>query len=79
MYINVDLHTREESISSDSLDGLCRELKQAIREKYIGIMIHHQRMNDNAFILLDRLLAVVAEHQQLKPYNFKQLPNPAGS
>ncbi len=75
MYINVDLHTRKESISSDSLDGLCRELKQAIREKYIGIMIHHQRMNDNAFILLDRLLGVITAHQQIKPYNFKQPPN----
>ncbi len=72
-YVNVDLHTRKETSSSDSLNRLCSELEQAVNDRYVAIMIHHQRMNDSAFVLLDALLALAAGHQNLIPCGFKEM------
>ena len=72
-YVNVDLHTRKETRAGDGLDKLCSELEQAVGERYLAIMIHHQRMNDCAFAVLDALLAIAAEHAKLTPCSFKEM------
>jgi len=54
--VNVDLHTRKERTSRQSWEGLFGELTLSIQSGFCGIMIHHQRMNENAFVFLDLLL-----------------------
>lgn len=58
--INVDLHTRREPDPAEGLDHLCIEFARAVDEGCVGVMLHHQRMNDAAFAFLDRCLAAVA-------------------
>jgi len=67
--INIDLHTRREENADSSLDVLLLELQDAVASGAVGIMLHHQRMNDNAFILLEQLL-VVSRQQELVPRSF---------
>ncbi len=71
MVINVDLHTRKEPDSRGCLAGLAAEFENSARSGSIGIMLHHQRMNEQAFILLDKLLDYIVLHPVLKPGTFK--------
>ena len=54
--VNVDLHTRRETRAADGWKNLLAELRAALAGRFCGIMIHHQRMNDAAFVFLDLLL-----------------------
>ena len=73
IFVNVDLHTRKELDSQACLAGLSREFEQACRTGTLGIMIHHQRMNANAFKILDDFLAAVRRNPFLKPRHFGTL------
>jgi hypothetical protein len=53
---NVDLHTRKEASSELGRKGLLVELEQALTSGTVGLMVHHQRMNEAAFAVLERLL-----------------------
>jgi len=70
---NVDLHTKKEPDYTSCLSGLSGELKKAASSGRIGMMIHHQRMNENAFNILDSLLACVAENDLLRAVHFNHL------
>lgn len=59
--VNADLHTRREADPAAGMDGLLREVEGALAAGRLGFMLHHQRMNDAAFVFLDRCLAAVAE------------------
>ena len=72
-YINVDLHTRKEADQATALEGLCCEFRQASQDRWIGVMIHHQRMNDKAVHLLDRLLEFITGNPRFVPVNFGEL------
>lgn len=54
--VNVDLHTRKETRAADGWKNLLQELGAALSNGFCGIMIHHQRMNDAAFVFMDLLL-----------------------
>ena len=71
--VNTDLHTRREKNPDDSLKNLASEFESGIRSGRLGIMIHHQRMNESAFTLLDELLQMVAGNDVLIPVTFKDL------
>lgn len=71
--INIDLHTRKETDAQQCLSGLADEFETAARSGRIGVMIHHQRMNDAAFELLEGLLALVNRSSALLPVHFKNL------
>ncbi|MUM77098.1 polysaccharide deacetylase family protein [Pseudodesulfovibrio sp. F-1] len=58
--VNVDLHTRREPDPAEGLEALLREVGAALASGRAGFMLHHQRMNDAAFIFLDRCLSAVA-------------------
>ena len=69
-YINVDLHTRKEPDPAAALDNLCSELRRAAAAGRIGIMIHHQLMDENHFSQLEALLELAAIDHRLAPCNF---------
>jgi peptidoglycan/xylan/chitin deacetylase (PgdA/CDA1 family) len=54
--VTVDLHTRKEENPEAGRLALHEELGQALSRPLCGIMIHHQRMNETAFVFLDYLL-----------------------
>jgi len=71
--VNVDLHTRRESLPTEGWQGLFTEFEAALVSGRCGIMIHHQRMNDTAFRFLDLLLAAVSRFPAVQPVSFKDL------
>lgn len=75
-FINVDLHTRKEVDAVSALQALCEELRQAVEEYYVSIMIHHQLMNESGFELLDLLLAFISQSSRFKVCSFSDLGEP---
>jgi peptidoglycan/xylan/chitin deacetylase (PgdA/CDA1 family) len=71
--INVDLHTRKERNSMSCLLGLAAEMTEGAGSGRIGMMLHHQRMNEQAFSLLDYLLDFIAHQRNLSLVTFKAL------
>ncbi len=69
-HVNVDLHTRKEADPASSLDQLCGEFRRAAAVRSIGVMIHHQLMDENHFGLLEMLLQLAASNPRLKTCNF---------
>ncbi|MGI9537763.1 MAG: DUF2334 domain-containing protein, partial [Desulfocapsaceae bacterium] len=72
-FINVDLHTRKETDGGSALEGLCDELRLAVEQHYVSVMIHHQLMNDSAFELLELLLTLVAGNSKFRACTFNDL------
>ena len=72
-YVNVDLHTRKEASSAAGWSNLFEELGTAISSGCCGIMIHHQRMNDAAFMFLEILLRAIKACKNLRLVHFKDL------
>jgi hypothetical protein len=71
--VHVDLHTGKEKLAKDGWQKLLKEFKQGIGSKTCGIMIHHMRMNDQAFILLEYLLDLIYSNKQIKTITYKEL------
>ncbi len=78
-FINVDLHTRKETGGRSALENLGDELRLAVEQHYVSIMIHHQLMNDCAFELLDLLLTLIVGNSKFRPCTFNDLRGPAES
>ncbi len=73
IYVNIDLHTIKESKSKAAWNQFFKILDQAIKNNYCGFMIHHQRMNDNAFIFLEILLKCIIKHKLLNILHFNEI------
>ncbi len=71
--VNVDLHTRKETDPQLGLVNLVQELEDGLACGCCGIMLHHQRMNENAFLLLERLLSILAATPGIRPCRFNDL------
>jgi len=76
--VDVDLHTRRETVPKAGWDNLFGELHQAISAGCCGIMIHHQRMNAAAFDFLDILLKVLKSQPKLQLDDFRRLNKVSG-
>ncbi|WP_147819930.1 polysaccharide deacetylase family protein [Salidesulfovibrio onnuriiensis] len=76
LFINVDLHTRNEPTPEEGWDALLAELKAALATGRCGVMLHHQRANALAFDFLDLLLKKTAGHKHLQPAAFRDLVCP---
>lgn len=71
--VNVDLHTRSEPEPEDGLAALLEEFMAAVHYGRIGVMLHHQRMNDQAFAFLDQCLGAVAASPSLSPVGLDEV------
>jgi hypothetical protein len=71
--VNVDLHTRKERDPEKGWDNLFEEFKQAFDSGICGVMIHHQLMNDHAFVFIESLFQVLAHTSNIKAVNLKYL------
>ncbi len=73
LFINVDLHTRNEPTPKEGWDALFNELEAALATGRCGLMLHHQRANDAAFAFLDLFMKKMAGHKHLQPVTFRDL------
>jgi len=64
--VNVDLHTRKETLPEKGWDRLFSEIRDGIAGGCCGVMIHHQRMNDAAFDFLGMMLSELSGVARLK-------------
>lgn len=71
--INIDLHTRKETDPEQAMDNLLAECKTALESGCMGFMLHHQRMNDNAFLFLEHLFKAILSGKNLVPCTFREL------
>ncbi len=71
--INVDLHTRKESTPHLQLENLLRELSSSIAMGATGIMIHHQRMNTEAFRFLEIVLQLIQKSPIITTTHFSDI------
>lgn len=69
----MDLHTRSEADPAEGMDELLREFEIGVRDGRIGVMLHHQRMNDAAVYFLDACLGIVAKTPALVPLRINLL------
>ena len=72
--IHVDLHTRKERSVPDGWKALFLQIENAFQRGACGFMIHHQRMNENAFRFLDDLLGVLRAQPSVRPAAMDTLP-----
>ena len=71
--INIDLHTRREVDSNEGWKNLLAEFAAAAECGCMGIMLHHQLMNDAAFVFLDQLLALLKSNRNISLVSFREL------
>ncbi|MGL1932616.1 MAG: polysaccharide deacetylase family protein [Desulfotalea sp.] len=71
LQVNVDLHTRREENAEKCFQDLLMELEKSLQEPLCGIMIHHQCMNKNAFLLLEILLEELKNKEGISFINLK--------
>ena len=71
--VNVDLHTRKESLAGEGWNRLLLEIRRGIAGGCCGVMIHHQRMNDRAFDFLEELMAVLTAFDRLRRVHLGRL------
>ncbi len=72
---NVDLHTRKETTAELGCQALLAELDYALATGLAGLMIHHQRMNDQAFAFLDWLLTDLSKRPGIRLCHYAALLN----
>ncbi len=58
--VNVDLHTAKEKDGQQAVERLLGDCRQGVRMGRLGIMLHHQRMNNHAVYFLERLLQILS-------------------
>lgn len=73
IFANVDLHTRKEASGELAWQGVFAELTQALEEGRVGLMLHHQRMNQAAFIFLERVLELLQAEPGLRLCHFGEM------
>ncbi|MDY0220494.1 MAG: polysaccharide deacetylase family protein [Desulfobacterium sp.] len=71
--VDVDLHTRREKSIDLWWDGIFNEFSRAIETGVCGIMLHHMRMNDQAFIFLEALVKILAGQEKIRGVTFADL------
>ncbi len=71
--LNIDLHTRKESDPQTSWNNLLHEFETAAGNGFLGIMIHHQRMNQRATHFLKLLLEQLLGEKNTERVNFKDI------
>ena len=71
--VHVDLHTRKEKQARQGWQKLLGEFTNAMASDAWGIMIHHMRMNHQAFVFLEYLLGLFSGYKQINSLTFNDL------
>jgi len=71
--VHVDLHTRKDESFEQGWQKLFKEMTKGMQRPVCGIMVHHMRMNEQAFVFLEYLLECLAVHKQIQIITFNDL------
>jgi len=71
--VHVDLHTRKEKSPKLGWLKLMEEFKTGIDSSPCGIMIHHMRMNDQAFLFLEYLFELFSAYKKINFVTYNDL------
>ncbi|MFZ7125080.1 MAG: hypothetical protein ACOWWM_02860 [Desulfobacterales bacterium] len=71
--VAIDLHTRKAKARDQAWIELANEFRQGFATSPCGIMIHHRRMNEHAFVFLDLLLASLSAHPGIRLVTLRDL------
>ncbi|WP_022666054.1 polysaccharide deacetylase family protein [Desulfospira joergensenii] len=71
--VHVDLHTRKDKDALSGWTALLKEMETGLATGCCGIMIHHMRMNDPAFLFLEHLLNLISRHRKIQAVTFQNL------
>lgn len=71
--VHVDLHTRKEKNATEGWRQIQKALTTGMASPACGIMLHHMCMNEQAFIFLEYLLALIAGNRQIETVTYKDL------
>jgi len=77
MAVHVDLHTRREILPELGWHALFNELAQGMESGVCGIMLHHMRMDEAAFLFLEFLLIQIASQKKIRVTTFTDLVHQA--
>lgn len=72
--INVDLHTRKETRPEHSAAQLFKEIESSLARGQAGVMLHHQKMNSQAFAVLEQFLRIIRSFSTLRFLDFRDMP-----
>jgi hypothetical protein len=73
MAVHVDLHTRKERSPELGWQALFNEFSQGLESGVCGIMLHHMRMDEAAFLFLEFLLIQIASQKKIRVSTFTDL------
>lgn len=73
IHVNVDLHTTKEPNPAAVFENLLEEIENSLASGRCGIMIHHQRMNRNAYFFLDVLLHLLNNRKEAVMHHFRDI------
>jgi len=71
--VGVDLHTRKEGHPLLGWECLFSELGSALSQDLCGIMIHHRRMNEAAFVFLEIFIRALLKQRHVSLVHFMDL------
>jgi len=71
--VHVDLHTRKDPDPQTGWVNLVGELETGLASGSCGIMLHHMRMNDPAFLFLEYLLDLIAKTAKFSAVTYREL------
>ncbi len=73
LYVNVDLHTGKETTLETAKDRLMADWQQRVESGRLGIMLHHQRMNERSFFFLEKLFQILQSQEGVVFCTFRKL------
>ncbi len=73
LYVNVDLHTGKETSFAAAMERLPADWRQGVEQGRLGIMLHHQRMNERSFFLLEQLFQILQAQEGVEFCTFREL------
>ena len=73
LYVNVDLHTGKEANPAAATERLVSDWDQGIAQGRLGIMLHHQRMNERSFAFLEKLFQILQSREGVVFCTFREL------
>lgn len=73
LFVNVDLHTGKEQDPQEAMERILTDCQRAVQNGRVGIMLHHRRMNNHAFLLLEQLLRILKKQERVRLNTFREL------
>jgi hypothetical protein len=71
--VHVDLHTRKDRTAEMGWEKLIKELETGLSSGQCGIMLHHMRMDEAAFVFLDYFLNRLKSYEKIEFFSFSDL------